>query len=125
MGAFYGSIHIRTDEVETVRGALANIAKRKWKFLVSPVMDGWIAAYPNVNGQDERVSKALAKKLDWPILHVAVHLVASHPSSSPPAHTTHAGTRTYSTPSLLPSPCSSHVTRNARSTSLTVDNFAK
>ena len=73
MGAFYGSIHIKADEVAPVREALDDIAKRKWKFLVSPVMDGWIAVYPNVNGQDERVSKALAKKLDWPILHVAVH----------------------------------------------------
>jgi hypothetical protein len=73
MGAFYGSVHIKTDEVEAVRKALDDVAGRKWKFLVSPVMNGWVAVYPNTNGQDERVSKALAKKLNWPILHVAVH----------------------------------------------------
>lgn len=53
MGAFYGSIHIKTEEVETVREALGDIAGRRWKFLVSPVMKGWVAVYPNVNGQDE------------------------------------------------------------------------
>lgn len=73
MGAFYGSAHIRSDQITEVTGVLEELAKRKWKFLVSPVIDGWIAVYPNIHGQDERVSKAIAKKLDWPILHVAVH----------------------------------------------------
>lgn len=73
MGAFYGSIHVRTDDVDAVRKVLDSAAKRKWKFLVSPIIDGWVAVYPSQHGQDERVSKAIAKELDSPILHVAVH----------------------------------------------------
>ncbi len=73
MGAFYGSIHIKTDQVGKVTEALDGLAKRKWKFLMSPVIDGWIAIYPNEHGQSERVSKAIANELEWPILHVVVH----------------------------------------------------
>jgi hypothetical protein len=73
MGAFYGSVHVKSDQYEAVKEALETAAGRKWKFLVSPVMDGWIAVFPNNHGQDERASKAIAKSLAAPILHIAVH----------------------------------------------------
>ena len=73
MGAFYGSIHIKSNQVRKITEALGGLANRKRKFLMSPVIDGWIAIYPNDHGQSERVSKAIAKKLEWPVLHVAVH----------------------------------------------------
>lgn len=73
MGAFYGSVHLQTNDAAAVRDAVSGLAKRKRKFLVSPVNDGWIAVYPSDHGQDEQVSKAVAKKLDCPVLHVAVH----------------------------------------------------
>ena len=73
MGAFYGGIHIRTDDRDSVVAALKGLAKRKRRFFVSPVSDGWVSVFPNLNGQDDKVSKAVAKRLDANILHLAIH----------------------------------------------------
>ena len=73
MGAFYGGVHIRADEREPVVDAIRGLAKRKWRFLISPVFDGWVSVFPNLNGQDDKVSKAIAKRVDADRLHLAIH----------------------------------------------------
>src|SRR5690242_16109489 len=74
MGAFFGSIQIRTDDQEVVRAALEKVAgKKKCHFLLAPAIRGWTAAYPSGHGQDESVSKALAKALPFDIIHTLVH----------------------------------------------------
>jgi WD40 repeat protein len=64
MGGHYGSIHIRTDDSEAVWSAVAEIAReRKLKFFIAPVITGWIAVFPENNGQDSTISEQLASRL--------------------------------------------------------------
>ena len=74
MGGHYGSIHFRTDDVPAVRTALEQVSREsKTKFLLAPLMAGWITAFPEKNGQDFRVSEKLAEKIQYPFLHCTVH----------------------------------------------------
>jgi hypothetical protein len=73
MGAFYGSIHLRSDEHEPVCDILRHLSKRKRRFLVSPSSNGWVSVYPNFNGQDDKVSKAIAKRFSGDVIHLAIH----------------------------------------------------
>jgi hypothetical protein len=74
MGGFYGSIHVRTDSNQPVKDVLEVIAKKKkHKFYLSPPINGWVSIFPEGSGQDERVSKYIAKYLDYDILHLLVH----------------------------------------------------
>jgi WD40 repeat protein len=74
MGAFYGSIHVRTEDRTTVVDAAEKLARRqKTAMLVGPMIRGWIAVYPAGNGQDERISGLLAKRLPGDVLHLIVH----------------------------------------------------
>jgi hypothetical protein len=74
MGAFYGSIHVRTNERGYVQTAVEQIAKQhKLRFLIGPVLNGWVSVYPQNNGQDGSVAKDLAKRLRGYILDVMVH----------------------------------------------------
>src|SRR5690348_11725413 len=66
MGAFYGSIHVRTEDRAAVLAAVAQIArKQKTRFLVGPVLRGWVGVYPSTNGQDQGITRALARKLNY------------------------------------------------------------
>jgi WD40 repeat protein len=74
MGAFYGSIQFRTEDRDAVLAAVDNLARRqKTAMLVGPVLRGWVGVYPAGNGQDDNVSKLLAKKLPGDVLHLIVH----------------------------------------------------
>src|SRR5262245_9697368 len=74
MGAFYGSIHFRTDDRSTIRKLLEQTtAKKKVRFLLGPVLNGWIGVYPSDSGQDERLSRTLAKGFPGEVLHMLVH----------------------------------------------------
>lgn len=74
MGGFYGSFHVRTDDRDAVIETLNRFLKRRpQQFLVGPTINGWVGLYPDDSGQDDRVSRALAKIIQFPILHVAVH----------------------------------------------------
>src|SRR5262245_35005117 len=74
MGAFYGSIQVRTEDRAAVVDAADKLARRqKTAMLVGPVLRGWVGVYPAGNGQDEGVSKLLAKKLPGDVLHLIVH----------------------------------------------------
>ncbi len=74
MGAFYGSVYFRTENRDTVRSILEEVArKRGCRFLLGPALRGWVAAYPEMHGQDERVAKAAAKPFAGEALYVLVH----------------------------------------------------
>ena len=74
MGGHYGAIHVRTVDANVIRIALEELSRAsKAKFLLGPLIDGWVAVFPNENGQDFGVSEALAKKIHAPLLHTLVH----------------------------------------------------
>ena len=74
MGGHYGSIHIRTENANDVRAALEVFAREEEaKFLLAPVIDGWVSAFPHENGQDFGVAAALAERIKAPFLHCLVH----------------------------------------------------
>lgn len=75
MGAHFGSIHVRTEDRDEVKHAVeAIVSKRTGKFLIAPPIDGWVAIFPENNGQDDSVSEALMKKLpDKTIIQSLVH----------------------------------------------------
>ena len=73
MGAFYGSVYVKSDKIGAVKELLEGLATRNRKFLMAPSINGWVTIYPSDHGQDDRVSKLIAKKIDAPILQVAVH----------------------------------------------------
>ena len=74
MGGFYGSIHVRTEEPASVRAVLEVLSsERGIKFLLAPVIDGWVGVFPQDNGQDMTVATALSEKLCLPLIQVTVH----------------------------------------------------
>jgi WD40 repeat protein len=74
MGAFYGSVQIRGDDRQVIQQVLEEVArKKKFRFLLGPVINGWIGVYPEGKGQDNRVAKSLARQLPHEILHLMVH----------------------------------------------------
>jgi hypothetical protein len=74
MGAFFGSVHFRTEDRDAVRRLLERVAgKRRCRFLLGPALGGWVTAYPEMHGQDERVVKAVVKHFPGEALHVLVH----------------------------------------------------
>ncbi|HEY4284629.1 MAG TPA: hypothetical protein VGM62_16325, partial [Chthoniobacterales bacterium] len=75
MGGHYGTIHILTEDREAVKRAVEAITTQGTsKFLIAPAIDGWVTVFPENNGQDDNVSKALAEELpDKTILHAVVY----------------------------------------------------
>jgi hypothetical protein len=74
MGAFYGSVHLRTEDRKAVRKILERLAKKQQcRFLLGPALRGWVAVYPEMHGQDARIAKALAGKFPGTVLYVMVH----------------------------------------------------
>jgi tetratricopeptide (TPR) repeat protein len=73
MGAFFGSIHVRTDNSDLVRNALERVAKEAdCKFLMGPPVEGWISVFSNEDQNDE-ISAFIAKYLPNDIFHFIVH----------------------------------------------------
>lgn len=74
MGGFYGSIHIRTDEYDLIKNILQDMAKKEGhKFYLGPAISGWVGVFPDNCGQDDRVSLAIAKRVEYDVLHLVVH----------------------------------------------------
>jgi WD40 repeat protein len=73
MGAFYGSVQVRTGDREAVRSALEGLASKDRRFLLGPVLNGWVGVYPNGAGQDFGVAQELASRLGSEILAIVVH----------------------------------------------------
>ncbi|HEV3079726.1 MAG TPA: hypothetical protein VGY66_08100 [Gemmataceae bacterium] len=74
MGGFYGSVHVRSNDQAAVKAALQAIAvKQKARFLLGPVVNGWVSIYPNNSGQDERLAKVIARRIQGECIYVVVH----------------------------------------------------
>lgn len=74
MGAFYGSIHIRTKSADSVSKALARVAKEMdCKFLLGPQRQGWISVFPDNSGQNDGVSARIAEIIPEDIFHLILH----------------------------------------------------
>jgi hypothetical protein len=71
MGAFYDSVQIHSDDHEAVRTALEELArKKKRRFLLGPVLNGWIGVYPN---SDIAAARDLARRLRVELVALNVH----------------------------------------------------
>jgi len=74
MGAFYGSMLIRTENSGEVQNALEDVAKSiGCKFLQGPPVFGWISVFPNHRGQSDKPSIETSKRLSYDIFHLIVH----------------------------------------------------
>jgi hypothetical protein len=75
MGAHFGTIHVRTDDRDEVKRVVETlVSKRTGQFLIAPAIDGWVTVFPENNGQDDGISKALAEKLpNKTVIHALVH----------------------------------------------------
>jgi hypothetical protein len=74
MGAFYGSVQVRTDDHEAVRKVLEALArKHKNRFYLGPNLGGWIGVYANLYGQDLGTAQDLARKLRVDVFQLSVY----------------------------------------------------
>src|SRR6266403_4172323 len=74
MGAFYGSILVRTEDSEAVQRVLSQVAKESdSRFLVGPALNGWVSIFPNNSGQSDEISAQIAKLIPNDIFHLIVH----------------------------------------------------
>lgn len=74
MGAFYGSIHVRSESSDPVQKSLEQVAKEaNCKFLLGPTLNGWISVFPNNGGQNDRISAQIAKHLSLDVFHLILH----------------------------------------------------
>jgi WD domain, G-beta repeat len=74
MGAFFNSIHVRTDGHAAVKAALEKAAAQfKCRFLLGPALNGWISFFPNDAGKSESVIAEIAKNLACDLFDLSVH----------------------------------------------------
>src|SRR5690348_7972511 len=74
MGGHYGSVQVRSEDRERVKAVAEQVAREKGiHILISPPVNGWIALFPEVHGQDDAVGRAVAGQLDDDVLHLLVH----------------------------------------------------
>lgn len=74
MGAFYGSVLVKTSDRDAAQKAVELAAKEtSAKFLFGPVHNGWLSVFPDHAGQSDNVSAAIARHLPCDILHLQLH----------------------------------------------------
>ncbi|HUA66786.1 MAG TPA: tetratricopeptide repeat protein [Alphaproteobacteria bacterium] len=74
MGAFFDSIHARTEDIAAVQRALEQVsAQCDAKFLMGPASNGWISILPSGPGPGESLSLEIAKSLGCDVFHLGVH----------------------------------------------------
>lgn len=74
MGGHYGSVQVRSEDHDRIRAAAEQVASEmKIRVLVGPVLNGWIGLYPQNNGQDDAVARAIAQRVEGHVLHLLVH----------------------------------------------------
>jgi hypothetical protein len=74
MGAFYGSIHIRTGDPALVKASVQRLHEQtKVRFLLAPCIRGWVTVFPNECHADFSVSETIAKDASATVLHCVVH----------------------------------------------------
>jgi tetratricopeptide (TPR) repeat protein len=73
MGAWFNSIHVKTENFDNVQKVLEQLSKKvECKFLLGPAINGWINIFPNEIGR-ESISTAIAKLIPHGIFHLMVH----------------------------------------------------
>ena len=73
MGAFYYSIHVKTDDPTPVLDAVKSIAKKTKCCLVSPLQRGWVSIFPEHSKYFEKTAKLISGKLNTPLLAVFIY----------------------------------------------------
>jgi tetratricopeptide (TPR) repeat protein len=74
MGAFFDSIHVRTENSGSVQKALEQIAKEAdCKFLLGPALNGWTSIFPSDSGKDDEICAKIAKLIPNDVFHLIVH----------------------------------------------------
>jgi WD40 repeat protein len=73
MGGFYGSVQVKTTDRDRVRSALEELARSSGRFLLGPVLNGWVGVYPEGGGQDFDVARDLAQRLGGELIASLVH----------------------------------------------------
>jgi hypothetical protein len=73
MGGWYNSIHVRSESIEPVRNVLRGLTRdKKYKFLLSPVINGWVGIFAQMQPRVQ-ISTKIAKKLPLDIIELAVY----------------------------------------------------
>jgi WD40 repeat protein len=73
MGAFYGSVQVRSENRDVLRSALEKLSRKKKRFLLGPPLNGWVGIYPEGIGQEFRVARDLSRRLPDEIVATVVH----------------------------------------------------
>jgi tetratricopeptide (TPR) repeat protein len=74
MGAFYGSIQLRSDDHAAVLASAQEVADASGIGLfVAPEIDGWIGIYPQRGGQDETIGRQFAEHHSGFVLQLIIH----------------------------------------------------
>jgi hypothetical protein len=74
MGAFYGSIQVRSNQHDAVVAAVESVARERGiKCLVSPVLNEWVGVYPENHGQDDQFGAAVAEQFGGLVVQMLVH----------------------------------------------------
>ncbi|WP_392534651.1 WD40 repeat domain-containing protein [Nostoc sp. C117] len=74
MGAYYGSIHIRSNDIEEIIEIVKRLAaQEKLKFLISPCINGWISVYSSERGQNPTVAEAIAQQFSGHLLYLSLY----------------------------------------------------
>jgi tetratricopeptide (TPR) repeat protein len=74
MGAFFDSIHVRTENSDMVKTALEQVAKEgDYKFLLGPAINGWISIFPNEIGRKEPIAVNIVKFVPDNVFHLTVY----------------------------------------------------
>ena len=70
MGAFYGSVQVRTTDRPAVKLATELVAKgRSIRCLIGPELNGWVGVYPKGPGQDDSFGKDIAELIEADVLN--------------------------------------------------------
>jgi tetratricopeptide (TPR) repeat protein len=73
MGAWFNSIHVKTENSDNVQKILGPLSRKvDCKFLLGPAINGWTSIFPNEIGR-ESIFAALAELIPHDIFHLMVH----------------------------------------------------
>jgi hypothetical protein len=74
MGAWFDSIHVKTEDSDYVQKVLEQLSRKAdCKFLLGSAINGWISVFPNELGRKESVSAAIAKLIPHDMFQLMVH----------------------------------------------------
>jgi tetratricopeptide (TPR) repeat protein len=73
MGAWFNSIHVKTEDSDKVQKILEQLSRKMdCKFLLGPPISGWTSIFSNEIGR-ESISAAIAKLIPHDVFHLMVH----------------------------------------------------